>query len=505
MRKTDKMKSNGNGRNKGNDRAAGRKVKRAAASLGLCATLGLSALCGCSEGTGQSGADARTDADALADAVKLSGSPAPGQGGTLSGAASVQGTPAPGGNSVQDGSQGDAASTQGGSQAGAASALGGSRSQDKATPADASTVTDFALRLFQESLAQEQAKDAGKNVLVSPTSVLFALSMTANGAKGETLTQMEDVLGASVSGLNTYLHEYRTSLPDGDGYKLSLANSVWFRDDERFTVNADFLDLNEKWYDADIYRAPFDSSTVKAVNQWVSQATDNMIPEILEKIPQDAVMYLINGLAFDAEWDTIYKQHDVRKADFTEEGGSSYRTEMMYSTEGLYLQDEQAQGFLKYYKDGKYAFAALLPNEGISLADYAASLDGKALHEMLSSPVQASVAAAIPKFETAYDVEMNGIFTAMGMTDAFDFSTADLSGIGSSTAGNLFINRILHKTYIAVDERGTRAGAVTSVEINDECAPLLEHEVYLSRPFIYMIVDCKENVPVFIGAVKCVK
>lgn len=444
------------------------KFKRNALSAGLCTALTLSALCGCS------GQDDATD---LTGGVKrLSGiqeDSSPGEG---------SGQGAPGGTAAQGGSL-----------------TGTGSSTENTKPADASTVTDFAVRLFQESLTQGQEKDSTKNVLISPASVLFALSMTANGAKGQTLAQMEEVLGASVPALNTYLHEYRTSLPEGDGYKLSIANSIWFRDDERFTVNADFLALNEAWYSADVYQSPFDSSTVKAVNNWVSAATDKMIPEILKEIPQEAVMYLINGLAFDAEWNTVYKKNEVRKADFTDENGSTSQTELMYSTENLYLQDNLAQGFLKYYKDNQYAFAALLPNEGVSVAEYVASLDGKALHEMLSNPVQAPVAAAIPKFETDYDTEMSGLFTAMGMTDAFDPYTADLSGIGSSTAGNLFINRILHKTYIAVDERGTKAGAVTSVEIYDNCALLFEREVYLNRPFVYMIIDCKENIPVFIG------
>lgn len=463
------------------------KFKRNVLSAGLCAALTLPALCGCS---GQG------DVAGLTGGVKrLSGV----QEGSSPGEGSGQGSTPLGRTTVQDGSLLGTRSAQDGSMSGTGSA------PDNTKPADASTVTDFAVRLFQENLAQEQEKNPNKNVLISPASVLFALSMTANGAKGQTLAQMEEVLGSSVPALNTYLYEYRTSLPEGDGYKLSIANSIWFQDDERFTVDADFLSLNEAWYNADIYKAPFDSSTLNAVNKWVSDATDKMIPKILDEIPSDAVMYLINGLAFDAEWDTVYKEYDVRESDFTDENGDTCRTEMMYSTENLYLQDDHAQGFLKYYKNKKYAFAALLPNEGVSVADYIASLDGNALHEMLSNPVRTSIAAALPKFEAEYKTEMSGFFAALGMADAFDSHTADLSGIGSSTAGNLFINRILHKTYIAVDGKGTRAGAVTAVEINLECALMFEHQIYLNRPFVYMIIDCEENVPVFIGTMMSVK
>lgn len=490
MKKTDRIKDTGSVRNVGKAKTADQKFRRATLSMGLCAALALSALCGCS---GQPGT-----ANLTGGVKKLSGDADSEQGDTQSGGMSAQDNTKSSGGSSQDGIQGG--SSQDDAQGGSA------RSQDNTAPADASTVTDFALRLFRESLAQEQTKDAKKNVLISPASVLFALSMTANGADNNTLAQMEETLGASVPALNAYLHEYRTSLPQGDGYKLNIANSIWFKDDPNFTVNKDFLAANEAWYGADLYQAPFDASTLKAINDWVSDSTDQMIPKILDNIPDEAIMYLINGIAFDAEWRTIYQEHQVRKADFTEADGTKRSTEFMYAEEHAYLQDANAQGFLKYYKGGKYAFAALLPNEGISVADYVKSLDGRALQEMLANPVSVPVKTAIPKFEAEYDVMMNDIFINLGMTDAFDGDIADFSQLGTYTAQNIYINRILHKTYIAVDERGTKAGAATAVEMNYAAAmPQEKKEVYLDRPFVYLIIDCEENVPVFIGTLMSVK
>ena len=453
------------------------KIKRNSLCMGGCAARTLSALCGCS---GQQGGTEP------AGVKKLSGAPAPEQGGSLPGEASTQGGAQADGASVRDVT---------------------AHSQGSGTPADASTVTEFSLRLFQESLSQEQKKDAGKNVLVSPASVLFALSMTSNGADQNTLAQMEEVLGASVPELNAYLHEYRTSLPMGDGYKLSIANSVWFKDNPDFTVNQDFLAANEAWYDADIYQAAFDASTLKAINRWVSDSTDEMIPEILDSISADAVMYLINGIAFDAEWSTVYREYQVREADFTQEDGTVCRTELMYANENAYLRDANAQGFLKYYKDGKYAFAALLPNEGVTVSEYVKSLDAASLREMLSNPANIPVKTAIPKFEAEYNIEMSGIFKTLGMTDAFDANAADFSRLGEFSGKSILINRILHKTYIAVDERGTKAGAATAVEVNAAGAlmPQEEKEVYLDRPFVYLIIDCEENIPVFMGTLMNVK
>ena len=356
-------------------------------------------------------------------------------------------------------------------------------------------VTDFAIRLFKAS------EENGKNTLISPLSVLCALAMTANGAEEETLAQMEEVLGMTTEELNLYLYSYMQNLPQGEKYKLSLANSIWFTEDERFTVNQDFLQTNADYYGADIYKAPFNDQTCKDINNWVKQNTDEMIPEILDEISADAIMYLVNALAFEAEWSEIYEKQQVRDGKFTKEDGTKQDVELMYGVEGTYLEDENATGFKKYYKGGKYAFVAMLPNEGVSVSDYVASLNGESLNTLLNNTQHTTVHTAIPKFETEYNVEMSTILKDMGMTKAFDIYNADFEGLGTSTAGNIFINRVLHKTFISVGEKGTKAGAATVVEMADGAAaePQEPKEVYLDRPFVYMLIDCENNIPFFIG------
>lgn len=391
-----------------------------------------------------------------------------------------------------------------------------SRSASGLPTADAVTCTDFAVRMLQECLASDKMQEEiqkppysetpqeAANTLISPLSVINALAMTAGGARGETLTQMEALFGADLSSLCDYLCAYNNRLPSGEKYKLHLANSIWVKNTPNLNVSPDFLTANADHFKADIYTAPFDDSTTKEINNWVSENTDKMIPDILDRIPEDAVMYLINALAFDAEWQTVYQDDQVRDGVFTCESGAVKDVEMMYSQEHAYLRDTDAQGFLKYYGDGKYAFAALLPEEGVSLDDYIASLTGRGLHELLTNCERTPVQTAMPKFETTYDTLLNPVLEGLGMTDAFDSDVADLSGLGSSPAGNLYISRVLHKTYIAVDEKGTKAGAATAVEIKEEGAMLEPEEVktvYLDRPFLYMIVDCEENFPVFIGTV----
>ena len=356
-------------------------------------------------------------------------------------------------------------------------------------------VTDFAIRLFKAS------NENGKNTLISPLSVLCALAMTANGAEEETLAQMEEVLGMTTDELNLYLYSYMKNLPQGDKYKLSLANSIWFTEDERFTVNQDFLQTNADYYGADIYKAPFDKQTLKDINNWVKQNTDGMIPEILDQIPPEAIMYLVNALAFEAEWSEIYEKHQVKDGEFTKEDGTKQDVKFMYGSEGTYFEDEKATGFMKRYKGGKYAFVAMLPNEGVSVSEYIASLDGKSLNALLANPQYATVRTSIPKFETEYKVDMSDILQSMGMTEAFDMYNADFEGLGTSTDGNIYISRVLHKTFISVGEKGTKAGAATIVEMKDGAAgePTEPKEVYLDRPFVYMLVDCENNIPFFIG------
>ncbi|MGE4354092.1 MAG: serpin family protein [Oscillospiraceae bacterium] len=360
---------------------------------------------------------------------------------------------------------------------------------------DSEAIAKFAVSLFQNNTTPEE------NTLISPLSVLCALAMTANGAKGDTLAQMEDVFGLDMPELNNFLHTYLNNLPSGDKYKVNVADSIWLNDDDHLTVEKDFLQTNADYYGASIYKAPFDDDTLEDINTWVSDNTEGMIKAILDKIPDSAVMYLINALAFDAEWENIYREDQVEDGTFTTESGETRNVEMMYSTESRYLDDGSATGFLKYYADRKYAFAALLPNEGVSVGDYIASLTGEGLMSTLNTAQETEVETAIPKFESEYTVEMSDILKAMGMTDAFDADNADFTGLGQSKDGNIFISRVLHKTYIAVDEKGTKAGAATAVEMSCGCAAPSDEikTVYLDRPFVYMLIDCETNLPIFIG------
>ena len=354
---------------------------------------------------------------------------------------------------------------------------------------------DFAVRLFQTTWKE------GKNSLISPLSVMLALSMTANGAKGETLAQMEALLGGDIpiGELNEYLHAYVGSLPSSEKAKLTLANSIWFKD-SGFTVEEDFLQRNADYYGAAAYKSAFDEKTLRDINNWVKENTDGVIDKILDQMDSYAVMYLVNAVLFDAEWQNIYHKHEVRGGTFTAIDGIKRTVSMMYSDENCYLDDGRATGFLKPYKNG-YSFAALLPNEGIALDDYIASLTGGGFLNTVKNAREVPVEVAIPKFSYDYDIEMSGTLKALGMTVPFDAELADFSGLGRSPDGNIYICRVLHKAYIAVDEKGTKAGAATAVETAKAAEMLSEYAVTLDRPFVYAIIDNAAGLPIFIGAV----
>ena len=173
---------------------------------------------------------------------------------------------------------------------------------------------------------------------------------------------------------------------------------------------------------------------------------------------------------------------------------------MMYSVERRYLDDSKATGFIKPYKNG-YSFAALLPNEDISLSDYVASMSGKAFVDTIKNARDVPVETAIPKFSYDYDIEMSSVLKALGMTLPFEAAEADFSALGHSDSGNIFISRVLHKAYIAVDEKGTKAGAATAADIKVTSDIGGLYSVTLDRPFVYAVIDDAYGLPVFIGAV----
>ena len=351
---------------------------------------------------------------------------------------------------------------------------------------------DFALGLLRESTGEE-------STLVSPLSVLSALALAESGADGATLAQMEQVTGMSVDELTDTLQAYGM-LDDDEA--LSLANSVWLKDGDGLEVESDFLETCAGQLGAQVFSAPFDDSTVDDVNAWISEKTHEMIPQMLNQISGDTQVLLVNALAFEGGWEDPFDSELVSPDTFTREDGTERDVTMMRSTEDSYLEGELATGFVKPYEGYDYAFVGLLPAEGVTVDELLASLDGAALEELLTPVDGAGAEIGLPKFTATYEAELGGALRALGMTDAFDGNLADFSRMGTSDKGPLAVGGVLHKTFIDVNEEGTRAAAATVIPMEGVAAPggpIEYHEVILDRPFVYLIMDLRCDLPVFAG------
>ena len=365
-------------------------------------------------------------------------------------------------------------------------------------------------KLFAQTVANE---GEDKNILLSPVSVALAFGMAENGAGGNTLTQIENTIngGSSIDEMNPLLSSLSQRMSSSQDAKWNVANSIWFKEDGTWEILPDFASKAKSWYGADLWGAPFDDSTVRDINNWVNNETKGMIPEILDRIPDDARMYLINALAFEAEWQNEYKETDIlEEQDFNNADGSKTSVTMLFSNEGRYFTLNGGTGFIRDYKGGEYSFMGLLPEEGTDLDAYIAELANSDadISAAIRNIQYGDVIVEIPEFTNDYDVEMSEILKDLGMTDAFDGNTADFYGMMKPLSDDeyaIWINRVLHKTHIEVDREGTRAAAVTAIEMECEtaCETVIQEpiRVILDRPFIYGIIDNETGLPVFLGCV----
>ncbi len=363
------------------------------------------------------------------------------------------------------------------------------------------TTKDIA-NFSMELLRQEYTED---NLVISPLSIVSALTMAGNGASGDTKAQMEQVLGREIPIMNQYLYSYRTWLPSTNNCTVSTANSIWYRDTENLTMVPEFLQINQDFHNGELYQAPFDDQTVADINQWVSQETEGEIQEILQgPMDEDAMIYLINALSFDGEWRDMYEDHQIKDGIFTCQNGTEETAKFMSNDEYGYLNLEGASGFVKDYAGGEYAFVGILPDG--NLDEYLATLQGATLVDALWNQEHTEVSVTLPQFSTTSDMELSAALQTMGMGDAFTPEQADFTAMASAIEGNLYIGEAVHETTITVDQRGTKAGAVTLIESEAAEAPAEEEPkiITLDRPFLFLIVDNTVHLPVFLGAIHSV-
>lgn len=352
----------------------------------------------------------------------------------------------------------------------------------------------FGLELYHELVLLEP----DTNLFLSPLSVAMALGMTYNGARNETQAAMAEVLQLEGMDLEEVNKSYQSliALLRGLDNKVdfNLANSIWYRDD--FAVEPEFIDLNSTYFDAQVSALDFgDPGAPAIINGWVDQQTDGKIDRIVEVIPPEVVMYLINAIYFKADWSQPFDKDATSVAPFTKLDGSTVDCQMMQRQAGYHYY--RGEGFRLVnlpYGDSLYSMTIILPDSETPLAEIEAELTSENLDLWLSSAQITELNLGLPKFESAYGLSLAEVLKLMGMEIAFDPSAADFTGINAG--GGLFINDVVHKTYVKVDEEGTEAAAATSVEIGFTSLP---PSFRADHPFIYMIRENNSGTVLFIG------
>ncbi len=364
----------------------------------------------------------------------------------------------------------------------------------------------FALDLYH-------ALPEADNLIFSPFSISLALAMTYAGARGETATQMATTLHYTLPGEDLHAAFSRLDLNlstpaptennEASALRLHIANAVWAQENHPFLQ--EYLDLLATYYGAGIHLADFVTQAEaarKTINAWVADQTENKIKDLIPPGALDALtrMVLVNAIYFKADWLHPFDANATRKASFTLLDGSQVPVEMM--TEGMhgipYLRGENFQAVELPYASGTAAMDILVPDEG-AFKEFEAALDLPMLETILEHMQPTSLQLGLPKFTYSGEFDLSAQLINLGMPLAFDAEGADFSGMDER--GDLFIGKVLHKAFVAVDEKGTEAAAATAVIMMEAAAPFFEVTLTIDRPFIFLIRDLSSGQILFLGRV----
>ncbi len=364
---------------------------------------------------------------------------------------------------------------------------------------------DFAFRLLGEVVAREEA-DA--NVALSPLSASFALGMALNGARDETFDAMAATLGLEGLSLEEIDASYRDLVELlvtlDPAVETAVANSLWY--DQAFPLAGTFEADLQEYFGARVEAVDFaDPGTVDLMNDWVDAETNGRIEKLLEELRPEEVMFLINALYFKAPWVHAFDPDDTAPAPFRRADGMEVSVEMMTREGGFRVAP--GDGFVLLdlpYGGGAYSMTLLLPEPDRSLGEIVAGLDLAGWSAAVADLTDAADDARIhlPRFRMEYDVEpLEDALKAMGMAVAFDEHAADFLDMvepGATLGGNLYITRVVQKTFIEVNEEGTEAAAATGVGIGPTSAPPTYR---LDRPFLFAIREGLSGTILFMGRV----
>jgi serpin B len=371
-------------------------------------------------------------------------------------------------------------------------------------PVDARLVsanTAFGFKLFGEVAKQ----DAGKNIFISPASVGLALAMTYNGAVGETKLGMEralEIQGLHHDELNRAYGQLRQALESTDPkVELNIANSLWARKGVSF--NPDFIQRDKQYYGAEVTALDFgDPASPGTINSWVSDKTKGKITHIVDQIDAQTILFLINAIYFKGKWSIEFDKAKTKDDTFTTGAAQQKRVPMMHQSGRYnYYEGKNFQAVSLPYGAGRASLYIFLPGASSNLAEFQRNLTAANWDAWMKQFAETEGSIAVPRFRVEYEVGLNDALKALGMGVAFDANRADFSGIvqGSERA---YISRVKHKTFAEVNEEGTEAAAVTSVEMRTTSARLQRtFQMVVDRPFFCAIRDNKTGTVLFVGSI----
>ncbi|MCP9762384.1 serpin family protein [Lacihabitans soyangensis] len=361
----------------------------------------------------------------------------------------------------------------------------------------AAKTSNFAFDFWRNLQADESVD---KNYFISPLSLHIALGMLLNGADTDTKTEIQKVLGLenqSMEEINKTYLELIENLPKVDPKVVNtIANSIW--QDKNFTSEQSFIDNLTSNFKARLYNEDFGNpATVDKINKWASDNTNAKIKKILEQIEPSQVMFLINALYFKGDWTKEFKTENTQKVEFIGTKATKTVDMMNQTAEFKYADTENYQLVELPYGNEKYNMTVLLPKSG-TVENIVSKLDATNWQAAQNSMAKRKVVIGLPKFTIEYSKKLNSILQKMGMVKAFG-SQADLSKI-AKPAGKLKVGFVKQDTYVAVDEKGTEAAAVTTIGIELTSLPVYP-EIICNKPFAFLITEKTSNTIMFIGKV----
>jgi serpin B len=377
-------------------------------------------------------------------------------------------------------------------------------STDESTLVDGNTA--FAYDLFQA------LKSEDGNIFYSPYSISQALAMTYAGARGETATQMADTLHFDLSQedlhpafnyLDVELNKRGEGAKgkDDEGFRLNIVNAIWGQRD--FTFLPEFLDTLAENYGAGLRIVDFIGETEKArvtINGWVSDQTEERIPDLIPEgqLTADTRLVLTNAIYFNAAWQYQFEENMTTDSPFYLLNGEEVTVRMMKQSESFgYTAGDGYQAVDLLYDGGELSMVILLPDAG-QYESFEEQLTAEKANEIIDSLEHRQVALSMPKFEFDSEFMMKQTLSGMGMPIAFG-SGADFSGMTGEPL--LYIDQVIHKAFVSVDESGTEAAAATAVDMKLTSAPADPVKVAIDHPFIFLIRDIETGSILFIGRV----